>query len=516
MNAKLKVLSGIVATVLSLSACGAAGNAGGEGQTETQSASGLSESSSTAEQSASTGASTAAATESAPTTGIAADLSSQDLEVGYDINSATSISLSGSGAEISGAGAALEGSVLSITAAGTYVFSGSASGLQIEVAAGDKDDVALIFNGVELSAAQSPLKISSAGHVRLTLVDGTVNSLSDEGSGGTELAATLSSDPDLVINGGGTLRISAKQKEGISGKDAVKIIGATLEITSVDNAIEANDALMLINATVDAESGNDAFHAENSDDATLGDIYIEGGRYTISAVDDGMHAGGDLHIVSGDINITQAEEGLEGLTVRIDDGNIVMVTSDDGINATRSDTDASNQVGQALSGVSIVINGGTIEITAGGDGIDSNGDVEINGGDVRVSSVAAAAEGALDYDGSGSISAGTLVAMDNGSMSLGLQSASGQASVAVTLNGQASAGSSYALKDASGNTLVSGTASGAYRFILISSADLQEGESYTLVTELGETTVTASTQVQGGFGGPGGGMPAQGGAPQRP
>ena len=60
-------------------------------------------------------------------------------------------------------------------------------------------------------------------------------------------------------------------------------------------------------------------------------------------------------------------------------------------------------------GAYIRISGGDVKINASGDGIDSNGDLYLEGGTVLVEGPAGGGDGALDYDGEGSISGGTMI-----------------------------------------------------------------------------------------------------------
>ncbi|HAW15988.1 MAG TPA: hypothetical protein DCW41_04715, partial [Clostridiales bacterium] len=93
-----------------------------------------------------------------------------------------------------------------------------------------------------------------------------------------------------------------------------------------------------------------------------------------------------------------AAEGLEGTVVTVNDGDIYIAASDDGINAAQKSDEYSPLV---------EINGGNITIDMGAgdtDGIDSNGDITINGGTVSISGMSA-----VDYDGTAQLNGGTLI-----------------------------------------------------------------------------------------------------------
>lgn len=131
--------------------------------------------------------------------------------------------------------------------------------------------------------------------------------------------------------------------KGIKADNEIHISGGTITVNSYDDAIHAN--------------GGDAL--ENGETAT-GNILIGGGTLTLFTKDDGVHADGTLTVSGGKIEITGCYEGLEGTFVAVTGGDISIVSSDDGINATTT------------SGTGITFEGGTVYIYAGGDGIDSN------------------------------------------------------------------------------------------------------------------------------------------------
>ena len=73
--------------------------------------------------------------------------------------------------------------------------------------------------------------------------------------------------------------------------------------------------------------------------------------------------------------------------ITIKDGEISIVSSDDGINISDSSSTASEGMTHrngTASGRILTINGGKITIDAGADGLDSNGAIEMNGGTVVV------------------------------------------------------------------------------------------------------------------------------------
>ena len=150
------------------------------------------------------------------------------------------------------------------------------------------------------------------------------------------------------------------------------------------------------------DSADDALHAN--------DVTVSGGTLTLASGDDAVHADNDLVVgVKGSsstsnpkIDITASYEGLEGTTVSVYSGDIDVAASDDGVNA------ANSEIGERSDKYAINIAGGDLYIDAGSDGLDSNNDINITGGRVEVYGADAMMDAAIDYDGTFTLSGGTL------------------------------------------------------------------------------------------------------------
>ena len=116
----------------------------------------------------------------------------KDYDTSYDESTASKIELSGSSASISGDGVTVSGSTVTISKAGTYVISGQSDGVQIKIAADKSDDVKLVLKGATMTNTNAAISATSAGHVYLTLSEGTTNSLSDSSSNSDEKANACS------------------------------------------------------------------------------------------------------------------------------------------------------------------------------------------------------------------------------------------------------------------------------------------------------------------------------------
>ncbi len=276
----------------------------------------------------------------------------RDLSGEYDEAEATVITLSDSGITVSGDGAEAEGTTLTITAAGTYIVRGTLSDGQIIVEADDENDkIQIVLDGVTITNDDSAcILIKSADKVFVTLAEGTENSLSDTGAEYVQaddsmtVDAVIFSKSDLVLNGSGSLTVTANYNHGIVSKDDLKVTGGTYEVSAAGKGIVGKDSVRIADGVLTITSEDDAIHSSNDGESGKGYVYIEGGNITISSGDDGIHAATALIIEDGEINILKSYEGLEGDTVDIDGGNIVVNASDDGINAaiSTSSDDAEN------------------------------------------------------------------------------------------------------------------------------------------------------------------------------
>lgn len=378
------------------------------------------------------------------------------------------------------------------------------------------------------------------------------------------------SKDDLVFTGGSYMIQAANH--GISGKDSIRIADGSFVVTAGKNCLDSDNDdsdkgfIYIAGGSFDLSSGNDACHCS-------GDFDFLAGSMELSAADDGIHSDAALSVSGGSITISLCYDGLEGVTVDISGGTIDITSSDDGINAANGSSDSAHDgtdgtPAESAGGVTdmsgdppekpdgsgdtgtasgsapeapadmpeaptnmpggmgggfgggddpfaadssclVTISGGSVRINAQGDGIDSNGDLVISGGEVYISGPRNGGDGALDYNGSGTISGGIVVACDMGGMSQNFSDGS-QCSTMISLNGSGE----IRLTDASGNVLLSYTPADDYSCIVVSCPELSEGSEYTLSYGSASQSFTqseahmgsASNVPAGGFGGMGGNM----------
>ena len=367
----------------------------------------------------------------------------------------------------------------------------------------------------------------------------------------------------LVIEGG-TITVAAAN-DGLHGRDGISIMGGTFKITAANDGIQSNSSLFIGGGSFDIKTGggssnapirqenfrgwgwdnlvpeeetdtesmkaikaaasitieNGEFIIDSEDDAfhADGDFTITNGNFTISTGDDAIHSGNELRIDGGTINILTSYEGLEGISVDINGGVIMLKSQDDGINAAGGSDDESHEVN---SNAYIRVSGGTLAIDADGDGIDSNGKVYFDGGDVVISGPTESMNSALDSETGIEINGGNVIAAGSSGMLAIPSASSAQAVIVVYYTQNQAADTEIRLIDANGDVVASYKPKKMYQSAIISAEQLEIGGVYTLYSdnaELCEITLSSNittisddgsavtARQNGGFGGmnPGGG-----------
>lgn len=515
--------------------------------------------------------------------------SDRDRDASYDEAAATKIALTGQGATVSGEGAAVEGTAVTITAAGTYVVTGELMAGSLVVSAGDQDKVQIVLDGASIRNEAGPaLNIQQADKVFVTLADGTQNTLADGAAyelseGEDEPNAALFSKDDLTINGTGALTVEGNYRHGVNSKDDLVVTGGAITVTAKEDGLRGKDCVKVADGSFAITAGGDGVKSNNDEDPTRGFVSIDGGTFAVEAGDEGFQAATYLRLAGGDAQIKAAdhalrsdveaamsggtyvveaggkgmnpetkftmdggtftvagcEEGIEAQEVIVNDGELNITASDDGINAAvaeRSDETAEAAVAaNASEDCLIQINGGMVTVDAGGDGLDSNGYVEVNGGVVLASGSAGGGDSALDYEYGAKITGGAVILA--GATGMAETFTEGTQPFAMVA-AEGAAGTNLAVTDEAGTVLVSYTVPKAFQCAVVSAPGLTEGATGKVIVGgtvtgadsagyatgaavEGGTTVgfTASTtpsnevgRMGGGDGGRRGGGPRGGGA----
>lgn len=213
---------------------------------------------------------------------INASIAAEDIDVGYDEESSVGITFADGSAAIDGEGATVEGETVTISQAGTYILSGTATNGRIIVSADKTAEIKLIFNGVDITCADNaPLLVSKAKKVYIVLKDGTENVLTDSasyslGEDDSNTDGAIFSKADLTINGSGTLTVNANYKHGIVSKDDLVITDGNINVTSASTAMEGKDSVKISGGTFNISAGTNGIKSTNTEASDKGFISVTG------------------------------------------------------------------------------------------------------------------------------------------------------------------------------------------------------------------------------------------------
>lgn len=362
---------------------------------------------------------------------------------------------------------------------------------------GTKDDLVIISVRLNVTAANDGLR----GRDSIVIKDGIYNvaakgdglqSNNDEEADKGWISIdggdfTITSEKDgiqaetiLQINdgqfnlktGGGSANAAVRTEfQGRPGfqENTNKASGVSEEESDSAKGLKAKSSILVKDGNFTIDSSDDAIHSN-------GTIQIKAGDYNISSGDDGIHADSSLTVDGGTIIITKCYEGLESAQITINDGTIHLTAQDDGFNAAGGN--------DGSTGVSyfIRIAGGYIYLDAAGDGIDSNGALYFNGGTVLVNGPTNNGNGPLDYNGTCQLTGGILAIAGSSGMAQAPGNTSSQNSLIVYYSTVQKAGTLVTLADESGKSMLSYVPTKDYQSIVISTPDLEQGKTYTLLS----------------------------------
>ena len=355
--------------------------------------------------------------------------SEEKLDDTWDEDEAVKVQLNGESISTdTSEGIDIDGSTVTITGEGTYLFTGELEDGQIIVDTDKETFVKLVY--------------IKGGNTIITLAAGTENTVTDgeiyvyEEEGEDEPGAAIFSKDDLTFNGTGSLTVNANYNNGIQSKDDLKFVDGTYVITAKDDGMVGKDSVSVKNGDFTIQSGGDGIKSTNMEETDKGYILLENGTFQITSDGDALQAetllrindgsfdivagGGvesvgssngnrtdstddtstkglksyvELIIAGGEYSINTYDDGVHsGKNVQIDSGTFVINSGDDGVHAEESLLiNAGNidiqQSYEGLEGFEIVINDGDIRVVSRDDGInaargDSTGQ-ENGGGDFK-------------------------------------------------------------------------------------------------------------------------------------
>ena len=424
-----------------------------------------------------------------------------------------------------------EGTLLQVNKAQEVVISlteGSQNALTESQTSDDEEVKATIHS-------QVPLTLNGTGNLTLTAL--TKNALEVE--------------DDLKVLGG-TYTVKAAN-HGFKAEGALAIEAATLSIEAGKDGLHAEQDETTERANISLNPTQLSIAATEDGVDAGNELTIKGGTITVSQSEEGLEArvirqlGGDVTIKSSDDGVnasagSSSKTSDTSTTSKTTDASATSNSADTSSSASQStadpaatsQTDQANQdknqtppaptAGQAPPqggqppqngqgpgsmppggqeesdpSLEIILAGGTLTIDAEGDGIDSNGTVTISGGSLVVNGSVQGGNGPLDAAGDITITGGRVWALGTSDMLQGFAQGSTQASITANIAG--TAGQTLIILDANGKEVARQTASKDFQAVIMSSADLVDGQTYTIQAEGTTQTATAAlvTPVTGGF-----------------
>ncbi|MDD5916489.1 MAG: carbohydrate-binding domain-containing protein [Clostridiales bacterium] len=258
----------------------------------------------------------AGGTVSLPDELIAEYFSDFDLRSGSDISGAVTVTLADGASAASGEGVDINGDVITVTAAGTYVFSGTLTDGQIAVRTDETGKVVIVLNGVSVSnSTTAPFYLISADKALIYLAEGSENVFTDSDSyafpeGRDKPNACIYGADDLTISGSGSLSVTGNYNNGIGCANDLRIVSGTIAVTAVNNALKGNDSVAVAGGAISLTASGDGIKSDEEIDTSKGYVAVVGGSITINAVDDGIQAVKSITVAAGSVKITAGDKAV--------------------------------------------------------------------------------------------------------------------------------------------------------------------------------------------------------------
>lgn len=319
----------------------------------------------------------------------AEEFTDRDQRIEFDDQNCVSVQLNGTSATADSETVSIAGTTITISADGTYIFSGSLTSGMIIVDAPETAKPQIVFNGASVTSPTSAaLYVKEADKVFLTLREGTENTLANGGTftaiDENNIDGAIFSKQDLTLNGNGSLTILSPIGHGIVSKDDLVLVGGSYTVQAASHGLTANDCIRISGSALSVQAGKDGCHSENDEDAAKGYLYVESGDLDITAEGDGLSSGSYLQIDSGSVKISAGGGNENGNKQSSDRYGYFMGENPGGSYQVTTEDSASMKGMKAQSG--LLINGGTVTIDAADDALHSNGSTIINDGSFTLAS----------------------------------------------------------------------------------------------------------------------------------
>lgn len=366
-----------------------------------------------------------------------------------------------------------------------------------------KDDLVITSGTYQITAAKHAL----SGKDSVRIADGVLTL--DAGTDGIHSENADDDTKGFIYIANGDISITA-DSDGFDAEETLQVDGGNIEVAAGDDGLHADGDLIITDGTINVTKSYEGLEGMT--------VTIEDGDISVVSSDDGINASGDGS--SGDSSQggtppekpddsdftedrpelpngfdkndnssadSNSDSNSDSKPADLPDGNAGPGDENGGPGGSNGGPGGGME--EATDYNLIQISGGKIYINASGDGIDSNGNLTVTGGEIYVDGPTSGGDGALDCSGTTLISGGTVIAVGSSGMAENFDSSSAQGSIITTVSDSMITGN-ITLTDSEGNTIVSYSPSKEYSSVVISCADLKEGETYTLVA--GDTSTSVS------------------------
>jgi hypothetical protein len=319
----------------------------------------------------------------------------------------------------------------------------------------------------------------------VSIEGGTISVQSGADGIQAETNLSISGGTVNIVSGGGAAAGASYGGGNDGGGRGQRTTTTTGTESDSAKGLKAGNSVSITAGTIDIDAADDAVHSNNV-------IVIAGGILALSTGDDGVHADARLQIDGGTMNLSQSYEGLESAVIVINDGDIHVVSSDDGINVAGGSDTATANGGQAVGAPgqdtfaesgnnSIDFNGGYTYVDAGGDGVDTNGTMRMTGGTLIVNGPTNSGNGAIDYGNSTfEMTGGVLVAAGSAGMAQAPSASSSQYAVLINFDSLLAQGTMVHIESSSGEAVLTFLPTKTYQSLALSSPQLKKGETYSV------------------------------------
>ena len=291
-----------------------------------------------------------------------------------------------------------EGTVLTITGAGTFLVTGGCRSGSVVVKKG-VTGVKLILQDLTLSSDSTAPLLLKKGASADIIISGKVvlTDLEDASKDGTDDSfegAAIKVNGEgacLTIYGDGTLYADGSNcKNGIKAGEGSKIVicGSDITVSAQNNGIASDGSIEISGGKLSISCGNDGLKSEPDDAENEGRITINAGQVTIDAGSDGIKAKSDITVNGGTISVTSGADAIQsGGNITISGGTFDL-TCGGGSGSRSFDGNTMSAKGIKVSDETedeefeglISISGGSFRIDTADDAIHSDGNVTITDG----------------------------------------------------------------------------------------------------------------------------------------